>query len=332
MRIIADHIRTASMILGDDKGIAPSNVDQGYIIRRLIRRAIRHGRLLGIKENFCAKVAEAVIAVFKDVYPEVVRNSHFVLSEIAKEEEKFRKTIEQGLKEFEKLIAGFKIAFEKTGRAIQEISGEKAFKLYDTYGFPLEMTQELASEHGLTVDVKGFDEAFKKHQELSRVGAEQKFSGGMADHSEIVTKYHTATHLLHAALMKVLGPYATQKGSNITHERMRFDFAHPQKVTAEELQKIEEIVNEAIAKDFLVTCEEMTFEEAKNQGAIGLFGHKYGDKIKVYTIAESSNSTPFSREVCGGPHVDHIGILGHFKIIKEEAVAAGVRRIKAILE
>lgn len=330
MRIIADHVRTATMIMGDDKGIVPSNVDQGYIVRRLIRRAIRHGRLLEIKSNFCSSIAEAVIQIFKDIYPEVERNKNFILTEMTKEEEKFRNTIEHGLKEFEKLLIGLQKGFEKTGKKVLEISGKQAFKLYDTYGFPIEMTEELAKENGLMVDYVGFKEAFKAHQELSRVGAEQKFQGGLADHSEIVTKYHTATHLLHAALRKILGDHAIQKGSNITHERMRFDFAHPQKVTVEQLKQIEDLVNLAIAQDLKIVVEEMSFDEAKQRGATGLFAHKYGDKIKVYTIGDKKE--PFSMEVCGGPHVDRTGNLGHFKIVKEEAVSAGVRRIKAILE
>jgi len=233
MRIIADHLRTATMIIVDDKKIMPSNVGHGYIIRRMIRRAVRHGKVLGIKENFCSQIAEEVIKIFADVYSEVVRNKEFVLVEMSKEESKFRNTIEQGLKEFEKLVNGFRLAFEKTGRITNEISGKQAFKLYDTYGFPLEMTQELAIENGLKVDGLGFNAAFQKHQELSRSGAEQKFKGGLADAGEMSTKYHTATHLLHAALRKVLGIHVEQRGSNITAERLRFDFYHPEKMTKE---------------------------------------------------------------------------------------------------
>jgi alanyl-tRNA synthetase len=339
MRIVADHIRTATIIMGDDKGIAPSNVDQGYIVRRLIRRAVRHGRVLGIKEHFTSQIAERVIEIFGDVYPEVKRNRDFVLTEMAAEESKFRNTIEQGLKEVEKLLAGFRIAFEKTNQIIKEISGKQAFKLYDTYGFPLEMTQEIAVENGLTVDVNAFEEAFKAHQELSRAGAEQKFKGGLADHSEISTRYHTATHLLHAALIKVLGPHATQRGSNITHERMRFDFGHPQKMTSEEVRAVEDLVNAAIVKDYPVSWKEMSFAEAKELGAIGLFEDKYEAKIKVYVVGDAAKpatadptNVTFSREVCGGPHVEHTGLVGKFKITKEEAVSAGVRRIKAIVE
>lgn len=339
MRIIADHLRTATFIVGDDRGIAPSNTDQGYIVRRLIRRAVRYGRVIGIEENFTATIVEKIIENFKDVYPELGRNKDFVLREITGEESKFRNTIEQGLKEFEKLVNGFRMAFEKTGNVIKEISGKHAFKLYDTFGFPLEMTQELALENALTVDVAGFHEAFKEHQEKSRAGAEQKFAGGLADHGEMSTKYHTATHLLHAALRQILGPHATQRGSNITHERMRFDFAHPQKLTSEEVKRVEDLVNEAISNDYQVSYKEMSFEEAKKQGAIGLFEDKYGGKVKVYTVGDpekpamaDATSPTFSREVCGGPHVEHTGTLGHFKITKEEAVSAGVRRIKAVLE
>ncbi len=356
MRIIADHIRTATMIIGDDRGIGPSNTDQGYLVRRLIRRAVRYGRQLGIKENFAGEVAKKVIKIFSDpslnpspnrggagagggVYPELKRNQDFVLTEIEGEESKFRNTVEQGLKEFDRLIGGFRTSFEKTGFVIKEISGRHAFKLYDTYGFPLEMTQELALENSLSVDVAGFEEAFKQHQETSRAGAEQKFAGGMADHSEMSTKYHTATHLLHAALHNVLGSHANQKGSNITTERMRFDFSHPQKMTAEELAKVQDLVNDAIDNDYRVICEEMSFKDAKAKGAIGLFENKYQDKVKVYTVGDAERpavadptSPTFSREVCGGPHVEHTGLLGKFKIIKEEAVGAGVRRIKAILE
>lgn len=339
MRIIADHIRTATMIMGDDHGISPSNTDQGYIVRRLIRRAVRYGRQLGITENFVGSIAKEVINIFKDIYPELVKNQDFVITEIEREESKFKNTIEQGLKEFEKLVEGFRKAFEITGKQIKEISGKHAFKLYDTYGFPLEMTQELALENSLIVDVSGFEAAFKEHQEKSRAGAEQKFAGGLADHSEISTKYHTATHLLHAALQRVLGPHATQKGSNITHERMRFDFAHPQKMTTEEIKQTEDLVNAAIAMNYPVTFSEMSFADAKAKGAIGLFEDKYQGLIKVYSVGDpngksyaDASSKTFSREVCGGPHVEHTGTMGKFKIIKEEAVSAGVRRIKAVLE
>ncbi len=330
LRIIVDHVRAAVMIMGDDRGIAPSNVDQGYVVRKLIRRAIRHASLLNIKDNFTVELAKKVLEIFKDVYPELARNELFVISELKKEEVKFRKTLEQGIKEFNKLLAGFKTAEEKTGRKIETISGKQAFKLYDTYGFPLEMTEELAEENNLKVDKIGFEQAFLKHQEKSRQGAEQKFKGGLADHSEMSKKYHTATHLLHAGLRKVLGEHVAQKGSNINEKRLRFDFSHPQKLTPEERAQVEDYVNKAIEADLPVSYTEMTVEEAKKQGAIGLFTHKYGEKVKVYTIGEGNNVV--SKEICGGPHVDRTGVLGHFKIKKEESSSAGVRRIKAVLE
>ncbi|MBU0545693.1 alanine--tRNA ligase [Patescibacteria group bacterium] len=339
MRIIADHLRTATMVMGDDRKIAPSNVDQGYIVRRMIRRAVRHGKILGIKENFCDKIGAEVIKIFSDVYPEVARNREFIMNEMAKEESKFRNTIEQGLKEFQKLMDGFRIAFEKTGKNVKQISGKQAFKLYDTYGFPLEMTLELANENGLSVDVDSFQEAFKAHQELSRVGAEQKFKGGLADTGEMSVKYHTATHLLNAALRKVLGNHVEQRGSNITAERLRFDFSHPEKLTAEQKAEVERLVNMSIEKNYPVTFAEMTVAEAKAKGAMGLFEDKYGNKVKVYSVGDPEvmpdaheNTLAFSKEICGGPHVDNTGVLGKFRIKKEESVSSGVRRIKAILE
>ena len=330
MRVIADHLRTSTMIMGDDRGIGPSNVDQGYIVRRLIRRAVRYGKIIGLKENFCSIISEKVIEIFGDIYPEVKKNKEFILTEMAREESKFRNTIEQGIKEFEKLVDGFRLAFEKTGKLINTISGKQAFKLYDTYGFPLEMTMELAVEHGLSVDVDDFNVAFKRHQELSRAGAEQKFKGGLADTSEISTKYHTATHLMHSALRKVLGSHVEQRGSNITADRMRFDFSHPEKMTDEQKQQVEDMVNEVIVKNYPVTFAEMSVEEAKKQNAIGLFEDKYGESVKVYTVGNDQEI--YSREICGGPHVENTGVLGKFKIIKEEAVSSGVRRIKAVLQ
>ncbi|MDO8509584.1 MAG: alanine--tRNA ligase [bacterium] len=339
MRIVADHIRTATMIMGDDKSIAPSNVDQGYIVRRLIRRAVRHGKQLGIKENFCTKISEEVIKIFADVYPEVKRNQEFILNEMAKEESKFRNTIEQGLKEFEKLLNGFRIAFEKTGKQISEISGKQAFKLFDTFGFPLEITEELAIENGLSVNVSEFEIAYQAHQELSRAGAEQKFKGGLADTSEISTKYHTATHLLQAALRHVLGKHVGQKGSNITSERLRFDFSHPEKMTEEQKKQAEDLVNYAIQHNYPVSYAEMTVDEAKQGDAFGVFEDRYDEKVKVYSVGDPAgapsaheNSLTFSKEICGGPHVEQTGTMGKFKIVKEEAVSSGIRRIKAILE
>ncbi len=337
MRIIADHLRTATMIMGE--GIAPSNLDQGYIVRRLIRRAVRHGRLLGMHANFCSNISQEVINILSDVYSELEKNKEFVVTEMAREESGFKNTIEQGLKEFEKLLRGFQMAFEKTGQMVKQISGKQAFKLFETFGFPLEITQELANENGLMVDVNGFEEAFKAHQDLSRAGAEQKFKGGLADTSEMSTKYHTATHLLHAVLRKVLGAHVEQRGSNITAERLRFDFSHPEKMTEEQKKQVEDLINYAIGHDYHVSFAEMSVAEAKAKGAMGLFEDKYGAKVKVYSIGDPSaqadaheNSLTFSREICGGPHVEHTGVLGKFKIIKEEAVSSGARRIKAILE
>ncbi|TSC56248.1 MAG: alanyl-tRNA synthetase [Parcubacteria group bacterium Gr01-1014_18] len=315
-RIIGDHIRSSTFILGDQKGISPSNVDQGYILRRLIRRASRHGKLLGITEPFLGRLAVIVIDLYSNDYAELKQNKDRVILELEKEEQKFLETLEKGLKEFEKLL--------KTGPE-HTIDGKTAFDLFGTYGFPLEMTRELAMEKGMNVDETAFWEAYKAHQELSRAGAEQKFKGGLADHSEISTKYHTATHLLHKALRMTLGNHVEQRGSNITQERMRFDFSHPTKMTPDEIKKVEDIVNEAIKRDMPVSWKEMTVPEAKAEGAIGLFEEKYGNQVKVYTMGD------FSKEICGGPHVEHTGTLGTFKIAKEEACSAGVRRIKAVL-
>ncbi|MBN1779452.1 MAG: alanine--tRNA ligase [Candidatus Buchananbacteria bacterium] len=317
MRIIADHLRTATFILGDQKGIEPSNLDQGYVLRKLIRRAIRHGRMIGITEKFTSKIAEVVVGLYKEAYSELTENKDFIFNQLDKEEEKFLNTLEKGLKEFEKLAGS-------------NISGHDAFILFSSYGFPLEMTQELAAEKRLKVDTKGFEEEFTKHQELSRTASEGKFKGGLADHSEISTKYHTATHLLLAALRQVLGDHVYQKGSNITAERLRFDFSHPEKLTPEQLEQVQTIVNEKIKEALPVKAEVMGLDQAKKMGAMGVFDHKYTDQVKVYTIGDFNHL--FSRELCGGPHVENTSQLGHFKIIKEEASSSGVRRIKAILE
>jgi len=318
IRIIADHLRAATFMLGDQQGIAPSNVDQGYILRRLIRRAIRHGRQLGILENMTVPIAEVIIGEYQNVYSELQSRRELIVNELAGEEKKFRKTLEKGLKEFQKI-------FDKEDK----ISGQDAFVLYSTFGFPLEVTQELAEEQGQKVDKAVFEEEFKKHQELSRSGAKQKFAGGLADSSEETKRLHTATHLLHQALRQVLGEHVYQKGSNITSERLRFDFSHPEKMTSEQKKEVEDIVNGVIDKKLPVHQEMLTVEEAKAKGAIGLFEDKYaelGDKIKVYSVGD------FSTEICGGPHVDNSGELGHFRIKKEEASSSGVRRIKAVLE
>lgn len=315
-RIIADHMRTSTFIMGDDRGVSPSNVDQGYVLRRLIRRAVRYGMGIGMPEGFTGEVAKVIIEQYKDVYPELKRNEAFVLEQLSLEESRFARTLKQGNREFEKLV-------EKVQDG--QIDGVSAFHLYDTYGFPVEMTEELARERGLTVDMDGFHDCFRRHQATSQAGAEQRFKGGLADHSEQSARLHTATHLLHAALRKVLGPEVAQKGSNITAERLRFDFSFGRKMTKEELAEVERLVNEAIESHTPVTCEEMTVAQAKEQGAIGLFESKYGEKVKVYTMG------PYSKEICGGPHAQNTGDLVSFKIKKEESSSAGVRRIKAVI-
>ncbi|KKP36511.1 MAG: Alanine-tRNA ligase [Candidatus Peregrinibacteria bacterium GW2011_GWA2_33_10] len=323
-RIIADHIRSAVFILGDEKGVTPSNTDQGYILRRLIRRGIRCGRKIGINGNFTHKIAEIFIKIYEEIYNELRKNKDFILEQLVLEEERFEKTLEQGEKEFTKIA-------EKLKENNQNIlSGRMAFKLYDTYGFPLEMTKDLASENNLKMDEDGFNEAYKKHQELSRKGAEQKFSGGLSDHSEETTKLHTATHLLQASLRKVLGEHVYQRGSNITAERLRFDFSHPEKISDDEIKKVEDLVNSAINQKLPVSVSEMSVEEAKRAGALGVFEAKYGEKVKVYTIGKSDTDF-FSKEICGGPHVKNTSELGGFKILKEEASSAGVRRIKGVV-
>ncbi|MFH1641869.1 MAG: alanine--tRNA ligase [Nanoarchaeota archaeon] len=314
IRIITDHARAATFILGDDLGIVPSNLDQGYILRRFIRRSVRHGKLLGINHEFLSSLAEIVIQIHKDEYKELFRNKEFILNELKKEDEKFRITLEKGLRKFENL------------RNNDLISGKDAFLLFQSFGFPIEVTQELASEKNVKVDIPDFNEEFKKHQELSRVGAEKRFKGGLGDHSEETTKLHTATHLLNQGLREVLGKQDIfQKGSNITSDRLRFDFNFDRKVTQEELQKVEDWVNRRIKEALPVVKEEMTVEEAKKKGAQGVFEHKYGDKIFVYSIGDKS------KEICGGPHVENTKDLGNFKIKKESSVAAGVRRIKAVV-
>ncbi len=380
-RIIADHMRTSTFIIGDDRGVTPSNVDQGYVLRRLIRRAVRHGMKLGLPVGATCDISKVIIDQYKEVYPELGRNEAHILEQLKLEEDRFQRTLKQGMKEFEKVynnlsrvitaFEGLKAALNTDGlkeaaaaakkvlrpapemlemielvKGIEEtgalpegfeeklnafiaansrIDGRSAFKLYDTYGFPIEITVEMATEKGITVDEEGFAERFKQHQETSHAGAEQRFKGGLADHTEETAKLHTATHLLHAALRKVLGDEVAQKGSNITAERLRFDFSFSRKMTKEEIEEVERLVNEYIAAGAEVVCEEMTVEEAKAQGAIGLFESKYGERVKVYTMGA------FSKEICGGPHASNIGDLKSFKIKKEESSSAGVRRIKAVI-
>ena len=315
-RIVADHIRTSVMMIAD--GVRPANTDQGYILRRLLRRAVRYADVLGIMHNTLSQIVPIVAEKYAGVYDNVTTQTEMIALEIGKEEEKFRKTLERGMKEFNRVA--------KEG----SVSAEDAFQLFSTHGFPLEMTEELAREQGATVDRAGFEEAFKKHQDLSRAGAEQKFKGGLADTSEMSTKYHTATHMLHQALRTVLGPTALQKGSNITPERLRFDFAHNAKMTDEEKKAVEDLINQKIAEALPVFYEDISMEEAKNRGAVGLFEEKYGDLVRVYQIGKEDQK--YSLEFCGGPHVTNTKELGHFKIAKEEAVAQGIRRIKAVLE
>jgi len=308
-RIIADHIKASVFIITD--GVEPSNVGRGYVLRRLIRRAVRHGKILGIENNFISEIAKAVVEIYKDIYTEVVRNKDMIFEILNKEENNFRKSLERGLKDL---------------KIFNRVDAKKAFYIYETFGFPLEMIQEELAKRALFADEDEFKEEMKKHQELSRTASAGMFKGGLADASEQTTKYHTATHLLHQALRDVLGNHVIQKGSNITAERLRFDFSHSQKVTPEQIKQVEDIVNEKIQENLPVICEEMSLEEAQKSGALGAFEQKYGDKVKVYSVRA------FSAEICGGPHAERTGELGKFKILKEEASAAGIRRIKAVLE
>ena len=320
MRIIADHLRTAVMISADPAGIKPSNTDQGYILRRLIRRAIRHAKKLNIdiNSNWEQQIAKLIIDMYKKYYIELEQNENIVLQVLEAEKIKFNKTLEKGLREFEKIIPTVTDGL---------LNKDLAFKLYDTYGFPIELTEELANEKNIKVDINGFKEKFKAHQELSRAGSSEKFKGGLAGNGEIETKYHTATHLLNAALKIVVDENVHQKGSNITCERMRFDFSCDHKLTEEEKQKAEDLVNEWIQAGLDVISQEMSKDEAIKSGAECMFIERYPDIVTVYTIGDN-----ISKELCGGPHVKNTSELGHFKIQKEEASSAGVRRIKAVLE
>jgi alanyl-tRNA synthetase len=317
-RIIADHMRASTFILGDERGVAPSNVDQGYILRRFIRRSIRHLRLLGVdivSMDVAKEIADVIINQYKDEYPMLQEKREFIMTELKREEDKFQRTLDKGLKEFEKMVA-------KDSR----ITAVEAFLLFQSYGFPIEMIEELAEEKKVPIDVKGFNKEFEKHQKLSRQGAEQKFKGGLSDHSELTTKLHTATHLLNEALRRVLSKDIKQKGSNITAERLRFDFNFDRKVTPEELKQVEDCVNDIIEKGLPVEKKMMSKDEALKIGAQAEFGVKYPDTVSVYSIGD------FSKELCGGPHVQNTKELGHFRIKKEQSSAAGVRRIKAVLE
>ncbi len=332
MRIIADHTRTAVMLIGDVNGILPSNTGAGYILRRLMRRAIRYCRALGVASSAMGECAKIFIEkIYDEAYPLLVEKEGYILEEIAREAGKFEATLEKGMKEFEKCVQGIarKNEFMKKSNPdyVDEtvIGGKQAFRLYDTYGFPLELTEELAAEQGYTVDKEGFNEAFKEHQEKSKA-LSATFKGGLESHSDMAVRYHTATHLLNAALKAVLSPDCNQKGSNITDERMRFDFNFDRPMTADEVKAVEELVNEKIKADIPVVFREMSLDEARAEKFVGVFDSKYGDVVKTYSIAD------FSREMCGGPHVERTGVLGTFKIVKEQSSSAGVRRIKAILE
>ena len=331
MRIIADHTRTTVMLIGDKDGILPSNTGAGYILRRLMRRAIRYCRQIGVESSAMLSAAKIFIKIYGEAYPLLVQKQGYILDEIKKEADRFEATLAQGMKEFEKCVVSLNRKNEFMSKNnpdyIKEtvIGGKQAFRLYDTYGFPLELTEELAAEAGLSVDKKGFDEAFAEHKEKSRVLAAGQFKGGLESHSVMATRYHTATHLLNAALKIVCSPDIQQKGSNINEERLRFDFNFSRKLTDEEVKKVEELVNGQIKADVAVVMKEMSLEEARAQKFVGVFDSKYGEKVKTYSIGE------FSKEICGGPHVESTGELGEFKIAKQENVSAGIKRIKAIL-
>jgi len=320
IRIITDHIRASVFILGDEKGIMPSNLEQGYILRRLIRITIRKLKQLGVEGNVIIQLGEKVIPTLKHIYPEIETNKEFIFDQLEKEEQAFKKTLSRGLKEFEKMAED------------NVISGKEAFVLFSTYGFPFEMTQNLAKESGVEIRKEEFENEYKKHQEISRTATEGRFKGGLSDHSEKVTQYHTATHLLLAALRKVLGNHVFQKGSNITNERLRFDFSHSQKLTDEQKTEVEKIVNDIIKKNYTVKFEEMSLDDAKKTDAIGVFEQKYGERVKVYTVFNTESEEVFSQEICGGPHVKSTGDIKSFKIKKEQASSSGVRRIKAVIE
>ena len=317
IRIITDHLRAATFLIAD--GVVPTNVEQGYICRRLIRRAVRCGHELDMPPTFTAEVARAVIARYAPIYPELEERRTTILNELTREEERFRQTLLRGLREFQKLEEGLRRRDELV------LTGENVFRLFDTFGFPPTLTAELAQERGLSADLDGFNRLFKQHQERSRQANQKKFAGGLADHSERTTQLHTATHLLHQALRDVLGTHVRQMGSNITQERLRFDFSHPKKLTAEEIERVEEIVNRQIQRDLQTTVEVMPLQQALDQGALAFFGERYGDPVKVYRIGD------YSMEVCGGPHVQHTGGMGRFHIIKAETIGQGVQRIRANL-
>ena len=313
-RIMADHMRAAVFILGDERGVIPSNVDQGYILRRFIRRVIRHGKKLGMKKDFCPKVAEVIIKMYEEEYPLLKKKKELIIDELRKEEEKFERTLDKGLNKFAQMCND------------KKIDAKEAFLLFQSYGFPLELTEEMAKEKGVKVDAEGFQKEFEQHQELSRKGAGEKFKGGLGDHSEQTTKLHTATHLLNEALRKIVSKDIKQKGSNITPERLRFDFNFDRKLTDQEKKAVEDEINRVIELGLEIKKEEMPLEKAMKSGAQAEFGTRYPEKVTVYSVGN------YSKEICMGPHVKNTSELGHFRIKKEESVAAGVRRIKAVLE
>ena len=317
VRVIADHVRAATFVLAE--GVRPGNTDQPYIARRLVRRAVRYGREIGIERPFLARLAETVIMSMRTAYPTLAQQRAAICVVLDEEEQRFQHTLARGEREFERAMT------QPYAHGEAVLPGTTAFRLYDTYGFPLELTEELAHARGLAVDVAGFHEAFAAHQAQSRQGAVGRFTGGLAERNPATTRLHTATHLLQAALRQVLGPHVEQGGSNITAERLRFDFSHGERLRSEQIAQVEALVNEQIARDLPVTWSEMSLTEARAAGALGLFEERYGNEVKVYRIGD------VSMEVCGGPHVEHTGELGHFRITKEEGVAAGVRRIKATL-
>ncbi len=321
MRIIADHIKAATFIIGDENSITPANVGQGYVLRRLIRRAIRYSKLLNIKINFTSILAEKVIHIYND-YETLKKNKEIILKELEKEEIKFKSTLERGIRQFNKLAENQK-----------EISGKESFLLFQSFGFPIEMTEEMAKEKNIKVNTKEFHEEYQKHQELSRTTSAGVFKSGLSDNSEKTTRLHTATHLLNEAMSRVLGPEVAQRGSNITQDRTRFDFTFSRKLTEEEIKKIEDIVNSIAKKNLVIKCEELEYKKAIESGAKGEFGHKYPERVSVYTVLDTEEKKGyFSREICTGPHVKNTKDIGKIKITEQSSVSAGVRRIKAIVE
>ena len=315
IRIIADHVRSAIMIMADDRQIGPSNVEQGYIVRRLLRKAIHSADRLNIGTGFMIELTDLVVDMFKDVYKEVERNQEFIVKNLKAEEEKFRKTLTKALRRFDRI-------FQESNT----ITGQDAFLLFTSFGLPLEMTRDLAEERGIAIDMEQFTKQFEEHREKSRTATQGKFKGGLADHSEEITKLHTATHLLQTALRKVLGNEVTQNGSNITDERLRFDFTFSRKLTPDEVEQVEKMINDIIAQDLAVEQSFMKYDDAIAKGALAFFKENYGEEVSVYNIGE------FSLELCGGPHVESTKVLGKFKIAKQKKIGAGIVRIRAVLE